>query len=85
LGFDGELRMHFVNQRLRATWFCTPRTDEYIVALQKKDGVHLGKDGEVETDGLRVRRGNQTEGLTCVCWEDVGLTKELDDWVWDNA
>jgi hypothetical protein len=80
LGHRGELRAHFLNERLLGTWFYPDSYDTYIAALRRAGLSPVSENTRVGryTDLWTYR---DFEDRSYVAWEDIRLADEQRRWI----
>ena len=81
LGVDGELIMHFFNDRLSRTVFYPSDFKRYEDALEKNVLSKFGMALEVENGAVRRWKGKDFKNRNHVGWEHIGLAEEQHRWI----
>lgn len=82
LGYKGELRLMFFNDRLMRVAFYPEDLAGYKQAVQEKEGFRFSDadDADIGRD-THVWIGKELDKRMYIGWEDKRLKKEYDDWV----
>lgn len=87
LGFDGDIKLVFYNERLMTTEFSTLHGREIIAALREHGApVPVNARDEVTIDRrTRFRYDVDTNGVFHFSWRDGKLEGEWSNWVRNNS
>jgi len=81
LGFQGELRLEFFNDRLPSVWFYPTKFDAYLVELKRR-GVAVGTIGKDVSDrNPSIFAYHDDRNQRYVGWADVRLLQQNQRWI----
>jgi hypothetical protein len=81
-GHTGELELTFFNERLMEAAFRPDDADGFLRSLNDVARVNLKKDDKKRlSQNLELLAHTREKGEVWIRWQDLRLTKEVDEWV----
>ena len=85
LGFEGDLRLEFVDGELSATWFFPSAPVPFEAEMAKQwPSVASGKTVRLN-DATELRANVDYRGKRYWAWEDANLRQKVERWIKENA
>ncbi len=82
IGFIGELKIVFFNDRLCETTFYPSEIEKYVVTLRKSEGIIFDKNGQADiSPHTHVSYATDYRNLKYIRWTDKRLDKEISLWL----
>ena len=80
-GYQGDLRLSFLNDRLQATWFYPEDVKNFLDLLNLDRTALESRQGVMKKPFTRMWIYKDFQDKTYVGWEDVRLTQQNMDWI----
>lgn len=85
LGFEGDLRLEFVDGELAATWFFPADVARFEVGIARQWPVATSGQPMRLDVATELRAGVDYRGKKYWAWEDVNLRQKVERWIKQNT
>ena len=85
LGFEGDLRLEFIDGELASTWFFPSDVTHFEVEISKQWPMTISEQPVYLDAATELRVGVDYRGKKYWAWEDTNLQQKVERWIEQNT